>query len=104
MAVQLLLSAVQLARDNRLHLLHNISLVHLANCHFLLGFPEKALKLVLSSLPSLLAHGGVEDCAKAWLLAGKAKIASSRNLEQAERRTSLLEGSIMLVRAKDNFR
>ena len=104
MAVQLLLSAIQLARDNRLHLLHNISLVHLANCHFLLGFPEKALKLVLSSLPSLLAHGGVEDCAKAWLLAGKAKIASSRNMEQTERRTSLLEGSIMLVRAKDNFR
>ena len=104
MAAQQLLPAVQLSRDNRLHLLYNISLIHLANSHFLLGFPEKALKLTMSSLPSLLSHGGVEDCAKAWMLAGKAKIAASKSLEQAERRTSMLEGSVMLGKAKDNFR
>ena len=104
LAVQELLTAVQLAEDNKLTLLYNIAVLHLANCHFLLGFPEKALKLTVSSLPSLLAHGGVEDCAKAWLLAGKAKIAASKNLKQSERKTWMLEGSTMLQKAKDCFR
>ena len=104
LAVQQLLTALQLAGDHSLALLYHIGLVHLANCHFLLGFPEKALKLTMSSLPSLLAHGGQEDCAKAWLLAGKAKIAASKDLKQSERQTSMLEGSTMLQKAKDCFR
>ena len=104
LAVQELLTAVQLAGDSKLALLYHIAVLHLANCHFLLGFPEKALKLTVSSLPSLLAHGGVEDCAKAWLLAGKAKIAASKNLKQSERKTWMLEGSTMLQKAKDCFR
>jgi len=103
MAVQQLLVAIEIARENRLDLLYHIAVIHLANCHFLLGFPEKSLKLTLSSLPSLLSHGGVEDCAKAWLLAGKAKIAASRNMDQSEKRAWMLEGSTMLMKAKESF-
>lgn len=120
-AVQYLVQAIHLSKENRLDLLYHISILHLANCHLLMGFPGKALSLTMSSLPFLLSHGGTEDCAKAWLLAAKCKIGASKgknlfitvflniivsglDFPASIRRAEMLEGADMVVKAKDKFK
>jgi len=102
-AVEYLVQAIHLSKENRLDLLHHISILHLANCHLLMGFPGKALSLTMSSLPFLLSHGGTEDCAKAWLLAAKCKVGASKDFAPSMRRAEMLEGAEMVIKAKDKF-
>eukprot|EP00092_Neocalanus_flemingeri_P029626 GFUD01032172.1.p1 GENE.GFUD01032172.1~~GFUD01032172.1.p1 ORF type:complete len:768 (-),score=319.74 GFUD01032172.1:114-2417(-) len=102
-AVQQLVRAAELATSRRLdHLLHLAGL-QLANCQLLLGCSARALCLTSSCLAPLLAHGSLADCARAWLLAAKCKIAASHGTGQAERRAEMLEGANMVSRAKDGF-
>ena len=77
-AVQSLMKAIDISKRNKQDLLYHLSLLHLANCHLQEGFPEKGYSLTVASLPFILSHGGVEDCAKAWLLAAKCKIGACK--------------------------
>ena len=77
-AVQYLVEAIHMAREVRMDLLYHLAVLHLANCHLLLGFPSKALSLTMTSLTFILSHGGEEDCAKAWLLAAKCVISECK--------------------------
>ena len=79
-AVQYLVEAIHMAREVRMDLLYHLAILHLANCHLLLGFPTKALSLTMSSLTFILSHGGEEDCAKAWLLAAKCVISECKGM------------------------
>ena len=102
-AVQQLVQAIHLAREQRLDLALHTAQLHLANCHLLLGHPAKALQLALASLPFILSHGGAEDCAKAWLLAAKCKIGDSKDQDEKERRVRMLEGTELVVKARERF-
>ena len=102
-AVQQLVQAIHLAREQRLDLALHTAQLHLANCHLLLGHPAKALQLALASLPYILSHGGAEDCAKAWLLAAKCKIGDSKDQDEKERRVRMLEGTELVVKARERF-
>jgi len=102
-AVQYLVEAIHMASEVRMDLLYHLAILHLANCHLLLGFPTKALSLTMTSLTFILSHGGEEDCAKAWLLAAKCVISECKDFSIAQRRVKLLEGADMVVKAKDKF-
>ena len=77
-AVEYIIQAIDICKKNRKDLLLHISLLHLANCHMLMSFPHKGLSVTMASLPFILAHGGIEESAKAWLLAAKCKIGTSK--------------------------
>jgi len=102
-AVQHLVRAAELATSRRLDQLLHLAGLQLANCQLLLGCPARALSLSTSCLAPLLAHASLTDCAKAWLLAAKCKIAASEGTSQAERRAQVLEGANMVTRAKEGF-
>jgi len=102
-AVQQLVRAVELAEGRRLDLLLHLAGLQMANCQLLLGCPARALQLTNSCLAPLLAHGSLMDCARAWLLAAKCKVAASSGEEPAERRAQMLEGANMVSRARDLF-
>jgi len=102
-AVQHLIRAVELAISHRMdHLLHLAGL-QIANCHLLLGSDSKALSLVSVCISPLLAHGSVSDCARAWLLMAKCKVAASHGKTLPERRAELLESASMVTKAKEGF-
>ena len=103
-AVQYLVDALQTAESNSQELLYHLSSLHLANCHLLLGFPQKALSLIFSNISGILSHGGCEEAARAWLLMAKCKIAASKDSELPSRRAQMLEGADLISKAKDIFR
>jgi len=102
-AVQQLVRAAELATSRRLDQLLHLAGLQLANCQLLLGCHSRSLSLTLSCLAPLLAHGSLTDCARAWLLAAKCKIAASQGSEPAERRAEMQEGANMVTRAKEGF-
>jgi len=102
-AVQQLVRAAELATSRRLDQLLHLAGLQLASCQLLLGCHSRSLSLTLSCLAPLLAHGSLTDCARAWLLAAKCKIAASQGSGQAERRAEMLEGANMVARAKEGF-
>ena len=77
-AVQQLVRAAELATSRRLDQLLHLAGLQLASCQLLLGCHSRSLSLTLSCLAPLLAHGSLTDCARAWLLAAKCKIAASQ--------------------------
>jgi len=103
-AVQSLMKAIDISKRNKQDLLYHLSLLHLANCHLQEGFPEKGYSLTVASLPFILSHGGVEDCAKAWLLAAKCKIGACKDVASQEKRVQVLEGAEMVAKSKEKFR
>jgi len=102
-AVQQLVRAAELATSRRLDQLLHLAGLQLANCQLLLACSARAMSLTSSCLAPLLAHGSLTDCARAWLLAAKCKIAASQGAGQAERRAQILEGANMVSRAKEGF-
>jgi len=101
--VQYLVEAIHTAGETGQDFLHHIASISLANCHLNMGFPAKALSLVMSHLPGILSHGGVVESAKAWLLLAKCKIAASKDCDKAQRRLQMLEGADLISKSKELF-
>ena len=102
-AVHCLITALDTAAQHGLEGLQQLACLALANCQLLMGCAGKALSLVRSCLPGLLAHASLADCARARLLAAKCQIAASSQAGQACRRAELLEGARLVVVAKEGF-
>lgn len=102
-AIPHLTSATSLAADHRHDHLHCLAVLQLAHCQLLLGCPARAYQLTLRCLAPILAHGSLVDCSRARLLAAKCRIAASGDLNNAEKRAELLEGSKMLTEAREGF-